>query len=373
MTHRCHFVDAVFALLRHGAGDKTSSCIDDLDWSAVEWDRVVAFASAHLVLPALAGPAVALAELHDIPDDFVSFAVSMRDANRARNLRMLEALTEAAHSLNGIGIAPAVLKGGAFLAEHGDEAASQRFMSDLDILVPEDKLAPCVAALAELGYNAATDVYDPARDAHYPPLISPCGEFTVEVHTRIFGLGDFGLPAEAVLRDAQPAAGFAGGLLVPSLVHRMVHVLAHSQLHNRNHMKYRLVLKDFLDIAALSARSGATSFDWDAVEAQFTNPADRGKAMALATAWQLEMAPDQLTDGPPASQLTWAERALGRLRRTPTRARLDAVIDTIRVEVLRMSDEAGHVSHRLAQLRSPRLLAAAASSYRHKLRQRLWG
>ena len=83
---------------------------------------------------------------------------------------------------------------------------------------------------------------------HASPLISPCGQFSVEVHTRLSGQG--GPTPEAMRARAYLVAH---GLRVPSPTDRLAHTIAHAQLHNRQAVTRRLVLKDILDIQVLGA------------------------------------------------------------------------------------------------------------------------
>ncbi|MFM1813385.1 MAG: hypothetical protein RLZ98_80 [Pseudomonadota bacterium] len=340
-----------------------------IDWQEVDWNRVIAFASAHLVLPALAAPLNRISHNTPLPGDLVGFMSGIAAANATRNRSLGEALRNIAETLNAIGTTPVALKGAAFLADGNGSGAQTRFMSDIDLLIPEARLHDCVRAFASLGYKPVSLDYDSSRVAHYPPLASPCGTFTVELHTRIFAFADYGLPASEVAANA--TASEIPGLAIPSSTHRMVHVLAHAQLHNRYAPIRRIVLKDILDIERLLAGRQGPDYPWSEVVACFTNPAERQHALSLAAAWQLAMHGEE-ADWFRASEIAWARHALYRLRRHPEVSRRSAMLDAARVEIYRFRTEEGHLRHRLRQLVDPRGLASAAGSFHYRMQQRLW-
>jgi hypothetical protein len=80
---------------------------------AIDWRRVVAFASAHMVLPVLASRLDRAVVTP--PPDVRRFLCDMEAANRARNGTLRAALAEIGEALSGLGEGPLVSKGGAFL------------------------------------------------------------------------------------------------------------------------------------------------------------------------------------------------------------------------------------------------------------------
>lgn len=170
-------------------------------------------------------------------------------ANAARNARHQSVLFEIGAALSPLGEPPVVLKGGAFLVDGGDgPSAPWRFMSDLDLLVEEGDCEAAATRIEGLGFFSSKGSGAEVQSHHAPPLISPCGQFSVEVHTRLSGQG--GPTLEAMRARAYLVAH---GLRVPSSTDRLTHTIAHAQLHNRQAVNRRLVLKDILDIQVLGA------------------------------------------------------------------------------------------------------------------------
>jgi hypothetical protein len=105
----CPAVDWVLASLGERAGGERGPA------EAIDWRRVIAFASAPMVLPALASRLDRAAVTP--PPDVYRFLCDMEAANRSRNERLRAALAEIGGALSGRGVRPLVLKGGAFLVE----------------------------------------------------------------------------------------------------------------------------------------------------------------------------------------------------------------------------------------------------------------
>lgn len=340
------------------------------DLASLDWRQAIAFASAHFVLAGLAPALRTAPAANRAPAEVEAFLVGITDANADRNRMLLARLAEACHGLEAIGIVPVALKGAAFLVEDQAQAADWRFMQDLDLLVPSARLDAAVAALADLGYRPAATDYDAGREAHYPPLLSPCGTFAIELHTRLFGLGDHGLEPDAIRREAVPAKVGGTGVLLPSPRHRLGHLLVHAQVHNRFHAAKRLVLKDLVDLSMLAARHGEC-VEACVVDALFAaDPPVHRATRALLDAWAAwrDDARQVRADAGP-----WGRRALARLAWPAWRTRAALPLDLVRLELHRARFEAGHLARRLETLASPERLARTAFVWSAKQRQRLWG
>ncbi len=330
---------------------------------------MIAFASAHFVLAALAEPLRRAGSV--VPGDAVEFLDQIEAANIERNAGLREFAIRTAARFNEIGVEPVALKGAAFLfSRMADQSnAPWRFMQDVDLLVPEARLAACVEVLRAQGFVASKATYDPHEEAHYPPLVSPCQTFSVELHTRLFGLNDYELPSSEIVSEARPAAGTDARLLVPSARHRLMHILAHAQLHNRNYVRRRLVLKDLLDISMLdreSALSPAQSAGSD-----FSAQRAREATSALLAAWQIAL--HSQSNGPDGSAAgCWAHHAIERLSWPQWRKRLSMPADHLRLEIARLRTEPGHLTRRVRTLASRDRLRHTASNWLSKQRQYHW-
>ena len=368
MTKR-HIADLAFLLLNDFVNDQTPSCsIEGL--GEEDWHQLIGFASSHFILPAIAAPLSRLAvEGRSVPDA-ITFFEQMHRRNALRNQKLKNVLIKMATALNHIGVTPIALKGAAFLLDSHDSAAPWRFMSDIDLLVRASELTDCIDVLHNLGYACEDVSYDPKSEAHYPPMISPCGTYCVELHTRLFGRSDFGLDVEGLRHNARPRPHAGAGLLVPSHSDRVLHVLLHAQLHNRNFMRKRLVLKDILDLSILErARTDGESIYEDICV--LNDPFEALAAGSLVEAWVAIMG-GRSESGPLQLESDWAERAIARQQWGWLKTLACIPADVLKEEVYRMRNEAGHLARRGHQICHPHKLRDAAQSWLYKHRNRYW-
>jgi len=129
----------------------------------VGWERVVEIASEYWVTAALYWELreTGLASL--LPGDVLEYFEAIYEMNSARNAGIAGHAGELAGLLNGIGVAPLLLKGAGNLVSGRYPDPGVRIMDDIDILVPEDRALECWRLLESAGYrtgaaNAHLDV-----------------------------------------------------------------------------------------------------------------------------------------------------------------------------------------------------------------------
>ena len=118
----------------------------------IDWKRVVGHASAELVLPALAAALKDLDLLGALDQELAGFLELVHDANIERNGELRAELTIAVGVLNRAGIEPVLLKGAIRLATGLYPDDGWRMLRDLDLLVPQGRLAEATRALQDAGY-----------------------------------------------------------------------------------------------------------------------------------------------------------------------------------------------------------------------------
>ena len=159
-------------------------------------------------------------------------ATVLADARRAAEQGRLHALWEAEmarRALEPLGIPSILLKGTAFAAA-GLDAGEGRFIGDLDILVPRDRLDEAEAALLDAGWEWVKD--DPYDSQYYrrwmhelPPLIHRDRDRMIDVHHTILPPTARPTPdAAAMIADSVVVAN---GLRMLSPHDMIVHAAAH--------------------------------------------------------------------------------------------------------------------------------------------------
>lgn len=167
-------------------------------------------------------------------------------------------------ALHGLAVQPILLKGAAYAAA-GLPPAEGRMFSDIDILVPKDKLDEVEAALMMHGWvSTHTDAYDQRYYREWmhelPPMQNMKRDTLIDVHHAILPETTRATPDPARLRAAAVAieAGTGFQVLAP----------ADMVLHSATHLFYGEFehgLRDLVDIDRLLQHFGADPAFWNAL------------------------------------------------------------------------------------------------------------
>jgi len=229
----------------------------------VAWEKMVNISGKHLVTPALYCSLSKKGLLNALPDDeLVAYFETILAANRDRNKRIIAQLHGIATQLNQADIEPLFLKGAASLATELYEDVGIRMMSDIDLLVPENRLMDSVAILEKMGYRAINANYTSYKNHHhYIPLVCDDEPAAVELHRRIFRNVPKLLPAEDVWHDAMPFQFHNAHIKIPSPHHRIQHNIIHTYLVDRHYSKATVSLRQLYEFAMLR-QSLEEQLDW---------------------------------------------------------------------------------------------------------------
>lgn len=248
-------------------------------------------ASQHFVTPALYWLLHQTPLWEDLPDDVRNYLQAIYSLNRDRNNALRHQLLEMIDTLSPLGVEPVLLKGAISLADALYPDIGIRVMSDVDLMVPPDRLRDCVSALHADRYSQAvpilvegvflvrpsgalpTDTAWLARH-HYPALLREDRPAAVELHQAAV-LPEYShlLPAEALWHSSRVLDFETRKVRVPSLGHRLLHNFVHAQLVDAGHAKGRVSLRQLREFAALRQQS-----DLEAEVAALAQALDAGAA-----------------------------------------------------------------------------------------------
>lgn len=215
---------------------------------------LVAFArlaGRHLVTPMLAA-SIADPELRQrLPEDFSLYLEFVHAENNRRNDALRCQLGQAAACLNEIDIEPLLLKGAVRLVDGLYPDPGWRFMHDLDLLVPRDRLSEAVACLASLGYRFREDAATwPPHHKHLPPLSCAGATAVVEIHSDLLDLREI-LPAEHVLARSRLFDLDGAQVRVPDSADQLGHLLGHDRFDGNLHRSALFLLRSVFETALL--------------------------------------------------------------------------------------------------------------------------
>jgi len=294
LTERAAFRFLCACLTADGRDDPRAALGPLRDAGEPARQELVRLASVQQVTPAL-GPVLRAKGLADLlPADLVGYFDGMATLNRQRNERVRSEASELAGLLNGAGVTPVFLKGGANLLDGLYPDPAMRIMVDLDVLVPAGEAERCYDFLHGQGFEVLQDEVDP-RGHQHPAVGRPGAAVSIEIHRAVlpFPHGPV-LPAREVL-DAATAIDLDGArAAVPAPVHRVVHNIAHAQLSDHGYLYGVLELRRLFDFVLLR-RAFDDGLNWSEIGGRF---ADNGATTALG--FHLEAAHRLLGAPPPA-------------------------------------------------------------------------
>jgi hypothetical protein len=314
---------------------------DGRDLPLDRWDRVVRVGRACRLLPALRQRLDEAGVLSGLPAPVRGQLDSEAAIARYRKQmawRELHELTDALASVPG----PRVLVKGAAYIVQGLRLADARVVSDVDLLVPRERLAAVEARLREAGWQP--EAVDPYDERYYrewshevPPLRYPGHLLELDLHHAIVPpISRVRVDPARLLAAARPVPGTAFHVLAPEdqVLHACVHAFVDSDLADR--------VRDIVDLDALVCELAAAPGFWDRLCAR---AAELGLARGL---WYGLRYPQRLL-GTPVPETVW--------RRLPSPGR--TAVRTMDWLVARATTPPPPEGRQLASARAARWLARA--------------
>jgi hypothetical protein len=251
-----------------------------LEFSDATWDVIFQCATQHRILPLMAWQVNKLPQVA-IPEQRIQ---ALHTASRQSTLRQLAIARECVlihQALESAGIPHLFLKG-AFLSQACYPSPGLRPMRDIDVLVPKERGTETWKLLKDIGGDLDQYAHLGADEdynlKHFPPLKSPSGACTVEIHrTVVPSIGNTVQFSRFLDRFWQRRSSYriAGlDLPCPCLEDMLIHVVIHG------------VLDHWLNIGPLFVADlrflvYGEHIDWDLVYREVCQ-LDIGRAMSLS-------------------------------------------------------------------------------------------
>ncbi len=278
----------------------------------IDWEELIALGRRHGLLP-LAYDRLRRQDGDPVPPEIMARLQDSYYGHLARNVRLQASLAEAVAALQGAGIEPIVLKGGA-LAGTLYANPGLRPMGDLDLLVPTEAMEPAGAALSAIGFQLARRLSAPmeAFQARFGGGLEwvrqdRLGLSNIDLQHDLVGVDlcrrAFPVEARALWAAARPLDAGGTQALQLSPEDTLIHLCLHPPMHHG----YAVPLRAYVDIDWLVAGEGTDQF-WRRV----VERAGQFRAR-IAIYWGLRCAQDLFGTPVPAGVL--AALAPGALRR----------------------------------------------------------
>ena len=357
---------AVLALVRAAAGRQVDeSLVSDLEASDPEdIVRIATFTYVHVVLAEGLTRAPDLARV--VPRDLIVYFEEMQRANLRRNTLLRNQLRVVGAALDDAGIRGVALKGGAELLAPVFSVQAFRFLSDLDILVPEGDIGPAIIALRQIGAHSDDVDEINVRDHHHvAPLTHDGWPVQVELHRALAqGAGSTILEPDKVLQMARPSG--LRGLFVPTHVDRLTHSVLHAQFSPQRYRDGLLSLRDILELDVLFQELSKDEIA--AAKARFRTKSARDAWEALDASRALVLGdPEEVEALSPRARL-WAERAVAGFGR-PGRRRASTLLGWAGWYVKEALLNPERRAHYVKKMRRPGALSRALAHHRENWRR----
>ena len=262
-----------------------------------DWDRVVRAGRASRLLGTLRQRLADAGALDAVPAPVRSHLESEAAVARYRKQMARRDLHELAAALAGLPGPTVLLKGAAYIVQ-GLALADGRMVSDVDLLVPRERLAAVEARLREAGWRPGE--VDPYDERYYrewshevPPMRFPGSALELDLHHGILPpIARVTADPAALFAGARPAPGSAFRVLAPEdqVLHACVHAFVDSDLADR--------LRDIVDLDGLLRELAAEPGFWDRL-------CDRARALGLARALWYGLRYPSLLLGTPVPDAAW--------------------------------------------------------------------
>jgi hypothetical protein len=268
MNARLAAIDCIAACLQVlPSAEATRALLRRIRAGQVPWETVLCLANRHLLAPALAAAFEARGLGEALPGDVDCYLRALYGLNLRRNGRLRDELGEVTRALNDIGVRPVLLKGAISLVTPVYAHPGARIMTDLDILVPRDRIDACRVRIEALGYRTGAEYANfPADHHHIAPLSREGAYAAVELHHLLVPRLTTG-----VLFGARLSAGEAEGLTtrllenaecvdidglalgLPPPAFQVLHLVLHSALLDREHRDGAMPLRALHELALVLA------------------------------------------------------------------------------------------------------------------------
>jgi hypothetical protein len=285
MNHRRAAWEFLLSMLFRSEGE-TPPLAEQFAQSERFWEEALSIANTSLVT----APLWTVIEKRGIADfihpDARDYLEGFHVVNGERNAAILGQLTECCELLADAGIAVMPFKGSSFLVDELYDDLSDRFLTDLDLIIPEEKARAAWDILRNAGYELARPDTGNAFSAPHQlePLVKIGRPAELELHVAPVPVAlQQHLPTDELWAYANRRNTVIGDLTVPSATDAILNSILHTELIDGHSSRLLLPLRAYRDIHLLWQKR---RFDIDEarIEARLsTLPARDGLHLMIAT------------------------------------------------------------------------------------------
>lgn len=234
---------------------------------------LIALANKFWLLGALIYQFKTKAVWQKLPDELQQYLSELEQSFKQRSTLIVQEIQLCAQLLSNEKIPCLLLKGAASLNNSTYQDISERFMADIDILVPQEYLDEAQATLKQNGFIEKVLPFDlsPINHHHLPPLIRQAGVCYVELHHQpLKQQRSMLLSSECAWQQSAPLPldnNIKVNQLSPTF-HLLV-TIAHSEISDSNFVEAKLELRQLHNIYSIAYRFN-DEIDWQVLKEKFS-------------------------------------------------------------------------------------------------------
>ncbi len=235
----------------------------------IQWEKLLYQANIQMCTPLWYTQLKKDDLLSYLPEELSEYLAELYQANLERNQQLKSGLVHLLSKLNAASINTLLIKGAATFCDQLFAAPGSRFMGDLDILVPKDKVEQSRAILIDLGYQEIPNKgmkkdEQPTDERHHqlPRYYIPGTPIVVEIHFKIsYALVGRMITPKAAWQGRVPTKleGEATSVLSPE--HKLLLNTAHAMIPHREYLRGHISLIQLSEFALLAQRY-SDSVNW---------------------------------------------------------------------------------------------------------------
>jgi len=204
----------------------------------------------------------------ELDGDTREYLAAFYALNAERNRHLERQFIECTGALNQAEVIPMPLKGIAYLLSGMYPDPAERFLGDIDLLVPSSKMRVAAAALTSIGFQPARSRFDYSRHHHLPPFVRTLDDVAVELHVApVAPFAASGLPANVIWAGARSVHRGSYRWCVANATDSAMLMFMHAEIMDRDLARCVVNLRGFLDLGRMIRNAGA-EIDWQRISAR---------------------------------------------------------------------------------------------------------
>lgn len=236
----------------------------------IQWEALLYQANLTMCTPLWYAQLKSDKLLSHLPNDLVAYLAAVYQANQERNNTLKEALINLLDRLNAASIDTLLIKGAATFCDQLFSEPGSRFMGDLDILVPLDKIEQSRKILEQLGYKEIPDKgMDlenlPTDERHHqlPRYYIPETPVVVEIHFKLsYALVGRMISAKTAWKSRTQTSLMNQKTSVLCAKHKLLLNAAHALIPHREYLRGSISPLQLTEFVLLAQRY-SDSINWN--------------------------------------------------------------------------------------------------------------